>query len=317
MRTKTPRLALVVPCYNEEAALPRMAPLFGDSIRALVRAGSVSDDSFVLFVNDGSHDGTWGAISRFSRDDPMFRGVSLSRNRGHQNALLCGLMEAKDSADIVVSADCDGQDDLGVLADMVAAWHDGADVVYACRDSRETDTWFKRTSAEAFYRIVSLLGGEIVFNHADYRLASARVLEALQTFREVNLFLRGLFPMVGFKSTRVFYSRKVRVAGDSHYPFCKMLAFAADGITSLSIRPLRLIALLGGIVFLLACLMIMWMLVSFACGRTVVGWASLIACSCLFGGIQLLSLGVIGEYVGKTYMESKGRPRYIIDERTS
>jgi len=310
-----PRLCIVIPCYNESEALPKTAPLFRAELRRLVERGVVSSESEILFVNDGSCDGTWDRIVALHAEDPVYRGISLSRNRGHQNALLCGLMEAKDSADVVISADCDGQDDISTISKMVDAYGEGNEIVYACRDSRATDTWFKRFTAETFYRLLSLLGGEVVFNHADYRLASARVLEALSGYREVNLFLRGIFPMLGFRSTRVYYSRTERVAGESHYPLLKMLGFAVDGITSLSVRPIRFITLLGGVISLLAFLMIVWMLISYLGDRTVPGWASNILCVCLLGGIQLVSLGVIGEYVGKIYLETKQRPRYVIDKR--
>jgi len=310
----TPKLCIVIPCYNESEVLPRTAPEFRAELRRLVDSGDVSPESTILFVNDGSRDDTWRKIVALHETDPVFHGVSLSRNRGHQNALLCGLMQAKGQADIVISADCDGQDDIGTISKMVAAYKEGYEIVYACRDNRETDTWFKRFTAETFYRLVSALGGEIVFNHADYRLASSRVLEALGEYREVNLFLRGVFPMLGFKSTRVYYSRAERVAGKSHYPFLKMLGFAVEGITSLSVRPIRFITLLGGVISLLAFLMIVWMLVSYLGDRTVPGWASNILCVCLLGGIQLISLGVIGEYVGKIYLETKQRPRFIVDQ---
>jgi len=311
-----PKLCLVIPCYNESAVLPKTAPLFRDELKSLADAGRISPESCILFVNDGSSDDTWSLICRLHERDAAFCGVSLSRNRGHQNALLCGLMEARRLADVVISADCDGQDDIHAIDAMMAAYEEGNEIVYACRNDRATDTWFKRVTAETFYRLISVLGGEIVFNHADYRLATARVLEALDEYREVNLFLRGLFPMLGFKSTRVYYARAERMAGESHYPFFKMLGFAIDGITSMSIRPIRMIVLLGCVISLLALLMIVWMVISYVEHRTVPGWASNILCVCLFGGIQLISIGVIGEYVGKIYLETKRRPRYIISERT-
>jgi len=315
MKTQ-PRLCIVIPCYNESAVLPKTAPLFRGKLKELVDAGRISQESCILLVNDGSSDDTWPLICRLHAEDGTFRGVSLSRNRGHQNALLCGLMEARRFADVVISADCDGQDDINAIDDMIFAYEEGNEIVYACRNDRATDTWFKRVTAELFYRLVSVLGGEIVFNHADYRLATARVLDALDEYREVNLFLRGLFPMLGFKSKRIYYARAERMAGESHYPFFKMLAFAVDGITSMSVRPIRLIVLLGCVISLLALLMIGWMAVSYFQNRTVPGWASNILCVCLFGGIQLISIGVIGEYVGKIYLETKRRPRYVISERT-
>lgn len=313
--TETPRLWIVIPCYNEAEVLPRTAPLFRERLRALVEAGRIAPASSILFVNDGSSDGTWEVIRDLNRADPVFRGVCLSRNRGHQNALLCGLMEARGAADVVISADCDGQDDLAAIDEMVAAREKGYDVVYGCRSNRASDTWFKRLTAEAFYRLVSWLGGEVVFNHADYRLATARVLDALSEYGEVNLFLRGIFPMLGFRSTRVYYTRAERLAGESHYPLRKMLGFALDGITSLSVRPIRMIVLLGGFISLLSLAMIVWMVISYLEHRTVPGWASNILCVCLFGGIQLVSIGVIGEYVGKIYLETKRRPRYIVSDR--
>lgn len=312
-----PILAIVIPCYNEEAVLPKTVPLFAAKIVALISAGRIDERSFVLLSNDGSRDDTWNQIAHFASRDPQhIRGISLSRNRGHQNALLAGLMEVKDVADVAVSADCDGQDDIDAIDRMLDEYEKGAEVVYACRDNRETDTWFKRTTAEFFYRLINWMGGEVVFNHADYRLATAAVLQGLSEFREVNLFLRGMFPLVGFKAARVYYRRQERLAGGTHYPFLKMLSFAIDGITSLSVKPIRLITLFGGLVSFVAFLMIVWSLVSYFCGRSVPGWTSSVLCVCLFGGIQLLSLGVIGEYVGKIYLEAKHRPRFIIRDRT-
>jgi len=310
-----PRLCVVIPCYNESAVLPQTAPLFREELAKLVDGGRVSAESCILFVNDGSSDDTWRLICSLHEKDAAFRGVSLSRNRGHQNALLCGLHEARSLADVIISADCDGQDDIRAMEDMLSAYEEGNDIVYACRNDRQSDTWFKRTTAVGFYRLISLLGGEVVFNHADYRLATTRVLDALEEFQEVNLFLRGLFPMLGFRSKRIYYARAERLAGKSHYPLFKMLGFAWDGITSLSVRPIRLIVLLGCVISLLALLMIGWMFVSYLGDRTVPGWASNILCVCLFGGIQLISIGVIGEYVGKIYLETKRRPRYIVADR--
>jgi len=311
-----PKLCIVVPCYNESNVLPKTAPLFREELKTLTDTGHVDPASCILFVNDGSTDSTWALICELHAKDAAFRGVSLSRNRGHQNALLCGLMEARLFSDIVISADCDGQDDIHAIGAMLSAYEEGNDIVYACRNDRTTDTWFKRLTAEFFYRLVSWLGGEIVFNHADYRLATSRVLDALESFHEVNLFLRGIFPMLGFRSKRIYYSRAKRMGGESHYPLTKMMGFAVDGITSMSIRPIRLIILLGGVISSLALLMIGWMIYSYIAGRTVPGWASNILCVCLFGGIQLVSIGVIGEYVGKIYLETKRRPRYIVAERT-
>lgn len=310
-----PILSVVIPCYNEQDVLPETAPVFRTKLRELVIAGKVAPESFIMFVNDGSRDQTWAIIRNLRAQDAAFRGVCLSRNRGHQNALLAGLMEAKEHSDIVISADCDGQDDINAMDAMIEEYAKGNEVVYACRNSRETDTWFKRTTAEFFYHLISWMGGEVVFNHADYRLASSRVLKSFAEFGEVNLFLRGLFPMVGYQSSRVYYSRKERVAGESHYPLLKMLGFAVDGITSLSVKPIRLITCFGGLVSVAAFVMIIWSFVSYLRGVTVPGWTSSVLCVCLFGGIQLLSLGVIGEYVGKIYLETKHRPRYVISER--
>ena len=309
-------LYIVIPCYNEEKVLPITAPLFLDKLMSLARAGKISPDSRVLFVNDGSKDGTWQIIRQLASEDSHYLGICQSRNRGHQNALLAGLMEAKDRCDITISIDCDGQDDINAMDEMVEAYDSGCDVVYGVRSSRDTDTFFKRFSAESFYHLLKWMGGDIVFNHADYRLLSSRVLRELANFREVNIFLRGMVPLVGFKSTSVYYARSERMAGESHYPLQKMLALAFDGITSLSVKPIRLITSLGLMVAALSFLGIIWAVLTSFLGQTVSGWASTTCILCFLGGIQLLSLGIIGEYVGKIYMETKARPRYIISERT-
>lgn len=309
-------LYIVVPCYNEETVLPITAPLFLNKINDLVQAGKISPESRVLFVNDGSKDKTWQIIEALSRSDPHYLGISQSRNRGHQNAVLAGLMEAKDRCHITISIDCDGQDDINAMDEMVDAYHSGCEVVYGVRSRRDTDTFFKRFTAESFYRLLKWMGGDIVFNHADYRLLSSRVLQELANFREVNIFLRGMVPLVGFKSTSVYYDRAERIAGESHYPLKKMLLLAFDGITSLSVKPIRLITSLGMIVAVLSFVGIVWAVVTSLLGSTVSGWASTTCILCFLGGIQLLSLGVIGEYVGKIYMETKARPRYIISQRT-
>lgn len=314
MSINNPVLAIVIPCYNEDQVLPKTAPLFRDKIKELVREGRVSDRSFVLFCNDGSRDGTWAVVKSLAAEDKTYRGLSLSRNRGHQNVLLAGLMFAKDKADAVVSIDCDGQDDINAIDEMVAKFRAGAEVVYGVRNKRVTDTWFKRTTAEGFYRIMKWMGADVVFNHADYRLTSSRVLKEFAQFGEVNLFLRGMFPLIGFKSDVVYYERHERVAGESHYPVLKMLAFAWDGITSLSVKPIRMICLLGALMAILSLLMIGWCLVSYFTGRVVPGWASNVIVSCLIGGVQLISIGVIGEYIGKIYLETKHRPRYVVSE---
>lgn len=305
-------LYIVVPCYNEEEVLPETARRLGDKLRSLMRAGKIGPRSRVLFVNDGSKDKTWEVITKLHMENSLLCGVDLSRNRGHQNALLAGLMTAKDKADMVISMDADLQDDVDAVDAMVNKYLAGIDIVYGVRSSRKTDTFFKRTTAEAFYRLMNLLGTETVFNHADYRLMSRRALEGLAQFKEVNLFLRGIVPMVGYSSDTVEYERGERFAGESKYPLKKMVSFALEGITSLSVKPLRMITGLGFLVFFASLIMIIYNVVRWATGNTVTGWAS-IACSVwLIGGLILLSLGVIGEYLGKLYLESKHRPKFLI-----
>ena len=316
MLREKPILYIVIPCYNEEEVLPVTAPMFKAKLEALTGAGVISTDSRILFINDGSKDRTWEILNELCRKDSAFCAIKLSRNRGHQNALLAGLMEAKDLADITISIDCDGQDDIDAMDEMVRQYHDGCEIVYGVRNDRTSDTFFKRTTAQGYYKILNALGGEVVYNHADYRLVSSRVLNELSNYKEVNLFLRGMFPMIGFKSTCVEYSRHERLAGTSKYPIPKMLALAFDGITSFSIKPIRIITVLGGVTVLLSLVLIIYALISWITGHVVVGWASSFIGTTLIGGIQLISLGVIGEYVGKIYMETKGRPRYIVEERT-
>jgi len=316
LEKKLPVLYIVIPCYNEEKVLPITAPLFRGKILELAEAGKISTDSRVMFVNDGSRDNTWKIIRELAREDCHYTGISLSRNRGHQNALLGGLMEAMDKCDITISIDCDGQDDINAMNAMVDAYLDGAEIVYGVRSKRETDTFFKRFTAEGFYHLLKWMGAEVVFNHADYRLVSARALKEFSNFKEVNIYLRGMFPLVGFKSTSVYYERHERIAGESHYPLKKMLALAFDGITSLSIKPIRMITGLGVSISVVAFLLIVYALVSYFTGNVVSGWASSLIATCFLGGIQLISLGVIGEYVGKIYLETKSRPRFIIGERT-
>ena len=311
-----PVLYIVIPCYNEQEVLPITAPMFLKKLTQLCDDGLIADDSRIMFVNDGSSDGTWELIRALSEENEHYIGISQSRNRGHQNALLAGLMEAKDRCDISISIDCDGQDDINAMDKMVAEYLGGCDVVYGVRSSRETDSFFKRTTAQGFYKLLSKMGAEVVYNHADYRLLSARVLKELANFREVNLFLRGMVPLVGFKSTCVEYARAERLAGESKYPLKKMLALAADGITSLSVKPLRLITSFGVFVALLSFIGVIWAIVSALCGETVAGWASTTCLVCFVRGVQLTCLGIIGEYIGKIYLETKGRPRYIISERT-
>ena len=311
-----PTLFIVIPCYNEEEVLPITAPMFLNKLLSLVHEGKIADASRIMFVNDGSRDRTWEIISELSRSDEHYIGISQSRNRGHQNAVLAGLMEARGKCDITISVDCDGQDDINAMDKMVDAYADGCDVVYGVRSSRETDTFFKRSTAQGFYKFLSLMGAEVVYNHADYRLISARALDALSEFHEVNLFLRGMVPLVGFKSTSVEYSRSERIAGESKYPLKKMIALAVDGITSLSVKPLRMIMSFGLTVALISFIGVIWAIVAAICGDTVAGWASTTCIVCFVGGVQLICMGIIGEYVGKIYMETKARPRSIISAKT-
>lgn len=310
------KLYIVIPCYNEQEVLPITAPMFLKKINELAAAGKISGDSRVLFVNDGSRDKTWEIIRELAQSDEHYIGISQSRNRGHQNAVLAGLMEAKDNCDITISIDCDGQDDINAMDEMVDAYLDGCEIVYGVRSSRETDTFFKRFTAQGFYKFLSAMGAEVVYNHADYRLISARVLKEFANFREVNLFLRGMVPLVGFKSTTVSYSRAERIAGESHYPLKKMIALAVDGITSLSVKPLRLITGFGTFIAFISFIGVIWALITALCGKAVAGWASMTCIVCFVSGVQLICLGIIGEYIGKIYMETKQRPRYIISERT-
>lgn len=314
---KTPKLMIVIPCYNEESVLPITAPMFLKKVTDLADQGKISPDSRVLFVNDGSKDRTWEIICQLASENEHYQGICLSRNRGHQNALLGGLMEARTQCDITISIDCDGQDDINAMDEMVDAYLGGAEVVYGVRSSRQTDTFFKRFTAESFYRLLNWMGADVVFNHADYRLLSARVLDELANFKEVNLFLRGMVPLVGFHSTSVFYERHERLAGESHYPLTKMLALAFDGITSLSIRPIKIIGSVGFFCSLLGMIGILWSIISAIAGSTVSGWASTVCIVCFLGGVQLVSIGILGEYIGKIYLETKQRPKFIISERTT
>ena len=310
-------LYIVIPCYNEEQVLPITSKMFLDELRDLIQKKKMSDDSRILFVNDGSKDRTWEIIEELSEKDIHFAGISQSRNRGHQNAVLAGLMEAKEIADITISIDCDGQDDIAAMETMVDAYHEGNEIVYGVRSSRKTDTFFKRFTAESFYKLLNSMGAEVVYNHADYRLISARVLQEFANFKEVNLFLRGMIPLVGFKSTIVYYERAERIAGESHYPLKKMLALAFDGITSLSVKPIRLITGFGCMVTLLSFIAIIWAFVRQAVSGTMLsGWVLMTCIVCFVSGIQMIFMGIIGEYIGKIYMETKARPRYIISERT-
>lgn len=307
-------LYVVVPCYNEEEVLPETSKRLKEKLESLIAANKISEQSRILFVNDGSKDQTWAIIQALHQKDPLFSGVDLSRNRGHQNALLAGLMTAKDRADMVISMDADLQDDINAVDAMVEQYRAGCDVVYGVRSSRKKDTFFKRFTAEGFYRLMNAMGAETVFNHADYRLMSKAALEGLAEFKEVNLFLRGIVPMIGYTTATVEYERGERFAGESKYPLKKMLAFALEGITSLSTKPIRLITGLGFLIFLISVVMLITFVVKWALGITVAGWASVICSVWAIGGLILLSLGVIGEYIGKIYLETKQRPRFIIGE---
>lgn len=311
-----PVLYIVIPCYNEHEVLPITAPMFRAEILDLVQKQKISPESKILFVNDGSKDNTWEIICNLAQQDPVYKGISQSRNRGHQNAVLAGLLEARDHCDITISIDCDGQDDIRAMEAMVDAYLEGNEIVYGARAQRTTDTFFKRFTAESFYKLLNQMGVEVVYNHADYRLVSRKALNAFAEFEEVNLFLRGMFPLVGFQSTVVYYDRAERLAGQSHYPLRKMLALAIDGITSLSTKPIRLISGMGFLVSALSAVGVIWSIIQFLLGSTVSGWASTVCIVCFVSGVQLLSLGVVGEYIGKIYTEVKHRPRYIISART-
>lgn len=307
-------LYIVVPCYNEEEVLPETSRQLKKKMTDLIRAGKISERSRILFVNDGSRDRTWELISELHEQDSIFSGVDLTRNRGHQNALLAGLMTAKKSCDMAISMDADLQDDVDVVDRMVEEYYAGCDIVYGVRSSRKKDSFFKRFTAESFYRVMNFLGAETVFNHADYRLMSRRALEGLAEFREVNLFLRGIVPMIGYRTGTVEYERGERFAGESKYPLKKMLSFAMEGITSLSTKPIRYITILGFLIFLVSIIMLITFIAQWAMGITVAGWASVICSVWAIGGLILLSLGVIGEYIGKIYLETKSRPRFLIRE---
>ncbi len=307
-------LYIVVPCYNEEEVLPETAKRLKEKMQTLMGRGEISPQSRVLLVNDGSKDGTWELIRQLHRQDSLFSGVDLSRNRGHQNALLAGLMTAMERCDAAISMDADLQDDIDAVDAMLEKYRQGCDVVYGVRSSRKSDSFFKRFTAEGFYRLMNAMGAESVFNHADYRLLSRQALEGLAQFKEVNLFLRGIVPLVGYTSATVEYRRGERFAGESKYPLKKMLSFAAEGITSMSVRPIRYVSLLGLLIFLVSLGILIYSIIQWARGQTVMGWASIMCSIWAVGGLILLSLGVIGEYVGKIYLEAKGRPRFLIRE---
>ncbi len=311
-----PILWIVIPCYNEEQVLPITAPMFLQKVQDLAAQGQISENSRILFVNDGSADRTWEIIRELAAQDEHFIGICQSRNRGHQNAVLAGLMEAKDRCDITISIDCDGQDDIDAMDRMIEEYLKGAEVVYGVRAKRDTDSFFKRFTAQAFYKLLKGLGADVVYNHADYRLISAKVLQHFADFEEVNIFLRGMVPLVGFSSATVSYNRAERLAGKSKYPLRKMLALAFNGITSLSVKPITLITSFGIGFSLIGLILMIWAVVEAILGNTVAGWASTVCIICLLGGIQLISLGILGQYIGKTYLETKRRPRYIISART-
>lgn len=311
----TPVLYFVIPCYNEEQVLPETSGLFLAKLNSMIETEKISPESRVMFVNDGSKDSTWDIISKLTEEDEHYAGISLSRNRGHQNALVAGLMEARLRCDITISMDCDGQDDINCAEQMVDEYLKGNEIVYGVRNDRTSDSRFKRTTAECYYSLLRGMGVDIIPNHADYRLMSSRVLDALAGYGEVNLFLRGIIPHMGFKSSIVYYSRAERIAGKTHYPLGKMISLAIDGITSFSVRPLRIITVLGAFVAFLSLIGIIYALISAATGNIVEGWTSMTCIICFVSGIQMISLGVIGEYIGKIYLETKHRPRYIIDER--
>ena len=307
-------LYTVIPCYNEEAVINETASRLRSKYIDLIMSGIIDKGSRILFVNDGSKDNTWKMISELHDSDSLFTGISLSHNRGHQNALLAGLMTAMEFADAVISMDADLQDDIAAIDEMISKYNSGCDIVYGVRSSRKKDGFFKRTTAQGFYKLMSSMGAETVYNHADYRLMSKRALFALSEYKEVNLFLRGIVPMLGFKTGVVYFERAERFAGKSKYPLKKMISFAVDGITSFSIKPMRFITGLGVTIFMLSIVMFVYTLVRFFCGETVIGWSSLIISVWAIGGLILLSVGVVGEYIGKIYLETKSRPRYFIEE---
>ena len=307
-------LYIVVPCYNEEEVLPETAGRLKAKLLSLIESEKIDNKSRIMFVNDGSKDKTWQIIEELHKNDKIFTGINLSRNRGHQNALLAGLMTAKEKADVVISMDADLQDDINAVDEMLADYYNGSDIVYGVRSERKTDSFFKKATAEGFYRIMNFLGAETVFNHADYRLMSKRAIEALSSFKEKNLFLRGMVPLIGFKSSTVYYERAERFAGESKYPFKKMLSFALEGITSLSSKPIRYITIIGFLIFIVSLIMIAYFIYRWAIGATVLGWPSVICSVWAIGGLIMLSLGVIGEYIGKIYLETKDRPSFIIEK---
>ena len=310
-------LYIVVPCYNEEEVLHETTKRLKEKLNKLIKNKRINKDSKVLYVNDGSKDNTWAIIEEINKNDKMFTGISLSRNRGHQNALVAGLLTAKEHADIIISMDADLQDDINAIDEMIEKNNNGCDIVYGVRNKREKDSWFKRTTAEGFYKFMKIMGVDVVFNHADYRLTSKRVLDNFADYHEVNLFLRGIFPLIGFKSDIVYYERNERFAGVSKYPLKKMLNFAWDGITSFSVKPIRMVLNIGIIMFAISILMLIYALTVKILGNTVSGWTFIICSIWMIAGVQMLSLGIIGEYIGKIYSETKARPRFIIEKDLS
>ena len=314
MENRQDILYIVIPCYNEQEVLPETSRQLKEILYDLMDRGKISRESRVLFVNDGSKDETWKIIEDLHAQDPLFLGLKLSRNKGHQNALLAGLMTAKEYADVTISMDADLQDDVHVIEKFMDKYYEGCDIVYGVRSSRKKDTFFKKFTAQSFYRLMMAMGVDIVYNHADCRLMSKRSLYDLEQFREVNLFLRGIVPLIGYQSAVVTYERNERFAGESKYPLKKMLAFAMDGITSFSIKPIRMITSMGVIIFAISILMLIYSVVQHFLGNTVSGWSSTMVSIWAIGGLQILSMGVIGEYVGKIYMEAKARPKFIIEK---
>ena len=308
------KLYIAVPCYNEEEVLPDSAEKLRVKLNAMMDKGLISYDSRIVFIDDGSRDKTWELIEKLHESDSIYSGIKLSRNRGHQNALMCGLMTLKDEADAVISIDADLQDDIEGFDEMVEKYQAGCDVVYGVRSKRATDTFFKRFTAEGYYKVLDKMGAKVIFNHADFRLMSKRALRAFADFKETNLSLRGLVPMVGFKSEIVTYERSERLAGESKYPLKKMLALAWEGITSLSTKPIKIITRLGLIISLISIVMLIYALVRYFMGATDTGWASLMVSIWAIGGLQMMAIGIIGEYIGKIYLESKHRPRFIVEE---
>lgn len=308
------KLYLVIPCYNEEAVLRETTKQLTKKMESLIKDKKISKDSKVMYVNDGSKDKTWELIEEIHNENNMFVGLKLSRNRGHQNALVAGLLTAREYADVVISMDADLQDDVNAIDEMIEKYNNGADIVYGVRSSRKKDTFFKKFTAEGFYKFMSLMGVDIVFNHADYRLTSKRVLDEFSNFKEVNLFLRGIFPLIGFKTDVVYYERAERFAGESKYPLKKMLAFAWDGISSFSVKPLRFICALGFIILFISFIIMAYSLIQKVIGNAVDGWTFIIISIWFIGGLQMISIGIIGEYIGKIYNETKRRPRFIIEE---